>query len=83
MEDDSGTERPVFIANERVYELTCPECGDVATSKHSLGGTPRFFCDCGNSWTRNDIDNCLECGKPLGGTDVLCHTCQENGGGPK
>lgn len=61
------------------YAMRCPECGELAEGTVSIGIGKRFFCSCGNRWATDEIDGCLECGKPLGGTDVVCYSCRQEG----
>lgn len=69
-EDDDGEE--TFTKTKRFYALTCPECGETASGE-VLG---KNFCgECGETWAVEDIENCVECGNPLGGSTAICHTC--------
>lgn len=62
-----------FRATKQLYELTCPECGEMA--EQTFFGDHHVCGECGNRWTGSEIENCVECGKPLGSSDAICHTC--------
>jgi len=78
---DPTDETAIYELSDLGFELTCPECGNIAEGTVSLGAGRRLFCECGHNWAPSEIENCIECGKPLGGTDVVCYTCRELGGG--
>lgn len=63
-------------------EFLCPNCGEKADVTTALpgpdGGTIRHHCtDCFACWTLEEIENCVECGKPLGGSNVRCYSCRD------
>jgi len=72
-----------WSATEKLDELFCPVCDEVAKGQVDLAGLgdvegstePRYFCECGNQWSAGDFDNCAKCGKPLGGSSIRCHSC--------
>lgn len=74
MTDRRSEDEPVFTPTKKIMRLVCPECDTVTVGR--VVGTTRLWCvECQESWQPNDIENCRECGKPVTGSDVICHTC--------
>jgi len=73
---------PLYELTKASKKLQCPECGSLYGHIVDLPNAPkRYQCsnnDCDNMWCPEEIDTCVECGKPLGGSNVICHTCWED-----
>lgn len=75
--EDEAEER--WLLSPAGYAFFCPECGASASATVLLDFTLTHHCgDCGTQWSRGDHENCVRCGKPLGGTDTICYTCRSN-----
>lgn len=73
-----------FRPTKQFYQQICPDCGEFSAGEVRLGNEPRYWCDeCGNRWAPSEIENCVECGDPLGGSEAICHSCWQkvDGGG--
>ena len=78
MSDAGDDGEVVWKVTESFYGLFCPECGTAQPIARIASGGITICDECGAKWQSTNRDKCLDCGKPLGGNEVLCHSCFED-----
>jgi hypothetical protein len=77
--DDGRKDTKTWEFTDKAHTLFCPECSKIRS--HSAVGNAfspdgQQYCEeCSIIWNPAEFDNCVDCGKPLGSTDMRCYSC--------